>query len=295
MANGSRLCLICGTVLGSDAERREHIDHDHAGTRVEWRDKRPWVVTGDQATPIGPSALKRMRGNARKVTGGKSAVRGRTVLRRPDAPRPEPVPEPTAVMVETPLPDDPDAPPYFAQVQLPHFAIGGAPVGPTPTDGSAPSPEPIVSRETIRLALDQPTLAAMIRNLSIVISDWDGAGVQGNLSAIEAGQLAMLLHEPAITAVQRYFGGNVDRFRLALAAGILLLGKGRVHIRAIAARRRGAEANAGAEDMAAAYAATVPAAAVEVPIAEPADPDPLAELARRQREWNTTPRPDAAA
>ena len=286
MANTSRLCLICGMVAGSDAERRDHMDAEHAGQRVAWHDRVPYVVAPDGTeTKIGPAALKRMRRHARTVTGGRAATRGRAVVRKPE-------PTPAPVMVERPLPDDPDAPPYFEQVQPYHVTASEtmAPEGPTaPTVESMGS---AVSRETIKLALDQQTLASMIRQLSVVLSEWDGAGDRGHLSAIESAQLAMLIHEPAISAVQRYFGGNVDRFKLALALGILLLGKGRVHLTAIAAKRRTHEQAAEDAGEDAAYLATQPAMVTEVPLPEAAQPDPLAELAARQRAWNTTPRED---
>jgi len=290
MAASSRLCLICGQVYSSDDERREHMAEAHPGQRVAWHGKRPWIVDADGTeTIIGASALKRMRGTARKVSGGTPTPRTRLAhVSRRAAPAPEPP------MVETPT-GDPDAPPYFVQAQPPHFDAGGAHVGPTPTgpagEAVPEAPTAAVSRETLRLALDQPTLAEMIRNLSMVLSDWDGAGEAGHLSRIEAGQLAMLLHDPTLDLVQRYFGGNINRFRLALAAVVLLLGKGRVHARAIAAKRAAAEAASAAQTADdAAYAATVPAPVVEVDAPEPGSGDPLAELARRQREWNTTPR-----
>ena len=291
MGNTSRLCLLCGQVFSSDAERKAHIESAHPGQRVEWRDKRPFVVTGDgTATRIGPSALKRMRRDARAVTGGQAATRGRAVVRRAPAAR-KAAPEPVAVpvMVETPLPDDPDAPPYFEQVQPFHVLTGGATMPPAgepiasglPGDDMShtPSPAAIASREAIRLALTEPTLASMIRQLSVVISEWDGAGERGHLSAIESAQLAMLLHEPAITAVQRYFGGDVDRFRLALALGILLLGKGRIHLNAVRARVAERQVRAIEEPaIDAAQAAITPNTETE---AEPTDP--IAALAARQR------------
>ena len=290
MGNTSRLCLLCGQVFSSDAERKAHIESAHPGQRVEWREKRPFVVTADgTATRIGPSALKRMRRDARAVTGGQAATRGRAVVRRAPAAR-KAAPEPVAVpvMVETPLPDDPDAPPYFEQVQPFHVLTGGATMPPGETvahedlthSAGTPSPSAIASREAIRLALTEPTLAAMIRQLSVVISEWDGAGERGHLSAIESAQLAMLLHEPAITAVQRYFGGDVDRFRLALALGILLLGKGRIHLNAVRARvseQQARQVEAPAID--AAQAAITP----DVETAEPEPTDPIAALAARQR------------
>ncbi len=309
MAPASRLCLICGDVLGSDIERREHMDREHAGARVAWRDKRPWIIAADGSeTRIGAAAIKRMRANAREA-GGTTTRSVRTAKHPRDArtghylrttPEPEPPP-----MVERPL-ADPDAPPYFEQVTPPHFAATGEPA-------ETPTPDPgAVSRETVRLALDQPTLAEMIRNLSIVISDWDGAGEQGHLSRIEAGQIAMILHEPAVDAVMRYFGGNVNRFRLALAAGIILLGKGRVHLRAIQRSREAAVVVDEGEAVDRSWLATQPVEPVEVPVfgyvdtdrgpvpvssnghaPEPEPLDPIAQLAARQRAWATTPREDS--
>lgn len=295
MAKSSRLCLICGQVFTSDAERRSHIESDHPGQHVEWRDRVPFIVEGTTETRIGPSALKRMRRNARSVTGGHAAVRGRAVVRSPAAVT---TPEPVAPMVETPLPDDPDAPPYFTQVQPPHITALGETIPPAETQPTTASADDAtaaavaasaaISRDAIKLVLDQQTLAGMIRNLSVVISDWDGAGPAGHLSAIEAGQLAMLVQDPAVTVVQRYFGGNVDRFKLALALGILILGKGRVHARAIAAKRAKPVGPDALPESDPAYLATQPDTPTEVPAPSGA-PDPIADLAARQRAWNTTP------
>ena len=296
MANSSRLCLICGQVLGSDAERRDHLSAEHPGQKVAWRNKLPYVVGPDGTeTRIGPAALKRMRGNARRVTGGRAAARGRTVVHRP-APTPSPA---APVMVEQPLPDDPEAPAYFVQAQPFHITAAAGIVPPAGESPTAPAPDPAaiaaVSRESIKLALGVPTLAGMIRNLSIVVSDWDGAGERGYLSQIESSQIAMLVQDPAIAAVQRYFGGDVGRFKLALAAGILLLGKGRIHAQAIIAKRRAAELAAQAPEPEASYAATQPAEPVAAPAPEASgEPDPIAALAARQREWHTTPRGEAA-
>jgi len=296
MATTSRLCLICGQVFGSDAERTAHIAAEHPGERIAWHDKRPWHVTADGIeTRIGAAALKRMRATARKVTGPVVHRSRLGVTTRPAAVDPTPAASPAPAMVETPT-DDPDAPPYFAQDVPPMFAAGGSSVGPVPTiDGSPAIIPPVtpapITREAIKLALDQPMLAEMIRNLSVVISDWDGAGEAGQFSRIEAGQLAMLLHDPTIDAVQRFFGGNVNRFRLALAAGIILLGKGRIHARAIQSRRLASVAADTPDDTSAAWTATVPDAPVAV--APVVYDDPVAELAARQRAWNTTPRGDA--
>lgn len=284
MAPSSRLCLICGLVADSDESRREHIEREHPGARVAWRNKRPWVIRADgREERIGASALKRMRRAA--ATAGGSATR----TPRPVAPAPAP-------MVERPLPDaEPGTPPYFVQAIPPHFAASGAPVGPSvisegdtsgppvapsfgvPADGPTGAPEPVApgpSRESVRLALTADMIADLVRNLSITLSEWDGAGEAGHLSRIEAGQIGILLHEPAIDAVLRYFGGNVNRFRLAMVVGIIALGKGRVHYLAI--RRKRAAQLAAAETVATAEAV---AASAPEPVA---DGDPFAALAARQ-------------
>lgn len=301
MANGSRLCLICGDVLGSDAERREHIEREHPGVRVAWRAKLPWIVAADGTeTKVGASALKRMRANARKAAGLPRRARPKRVVAAPV--------EPVAPAIE--VPTEEGAPPYFVQAQPPRFGLGGEPVGPAPTD-AIPTPEPgRLSREQLRIELGQPFLAEIIRNLSVVVSDWDGAGAAGQFSHTEAAQLAMLLHEPTIEAVDRYFGGNVNRFRLGLAAVVILLGKGRVHYRAIqTARLREAEALpedfAEVQGRAAAVREVIEVAVddgsgqytngAEVSSAPPAPVDAVEVLAARQRAWRVTPHPEGDA
>lgn len=227
-------------------------------------------VERGEATPVGRHGEKGKRGKAAPVG---------------DDPPPA---------VERPLPDDPEAPPWFVQDVPPHLTAAGEPV-----DDDDPAIAGRVSRERLRVELDQPLLAEIIRNLSVVLSDWDGAGEAGQFSRIEAGQLAMLLHEPTLDLVDRYFGGNVNRFRLGIAAVIILLGKGRVHakaIRARAAERRAAGEAVDVEILAAQSAAAQPTP-MEVtglaPVSSnghtpPAEPlDPIAQLAERQRRDRT--------
>ncbi len=141
-------------------------------------------------------------------------------------------------------------------------------------------------------------LAEIIRNLSVVVSEWDGAGEAGVFSRIEAGQLAQLLHEPTLDLVDRYFAGNANRFRLGIAAVIILLGKGRVHAKAI--RLRAAERRAGVEavdlDIIAAQSAAAEVRTVDAdglaPVSSnghtpPPARDPIAELAERQQRART--------
>jgi len=261
-------CRTCGaTVEGFGpfmAHNRAHVAAGEAEARP-WRGKRP------TAEPAAEPKPKRPRSRA--------AAGRRRVATTPPAPTPA---------VERPLPESPEAPPWFVQAVPDHLTPAGEPI-----EDDTPAEPGRVSREQLRIELDTKLLAEIIRNLSVVVSDWDGAGEAGHFSRIEAGQLAMLLHEPTIDAVDRWFGGNVNRFRLGIAAVVILLGKGRIHARAIAAKRRAA-IEAGSVDDATVYARQ---AAPAVPVAvEPEPPaaevaatnghstyDPIAELAERQR------------
>ena len=251
------------------AHNRAHVKAGEA-TPKAWRGKRAGGGEPDAATQ---PARKRPA-----ISG-----RGRARRRAPSPVGPAAVTAPPAV--ERPLPASPDAPPWFVQAVPDHLTPAGEPIADDPIEPGR------ISREQLRLELDAKLLAEIIRNLSAVVSDWDGAGEAGTFSKIEAGQLALLMHEPTIDAVDRWFGGNVNRFRLGIAAVIILLGKGRIHARAIAARRR-ERIEAGSVDDAIVYARqAAPAVAVEVePPSEAVTAtnghapavDPIAELAARQ-------------
>lgn len=298
MATSSPLCLICGQVFSGTVERTRHQAAEHPGQRVAWHAKLPYIVGADGTeTKIRPSAVKRMRLAARAAAGLESPGRARPA--KPErkgpaqgaTPKPAgPDQEPPAPSVQVPLPDSPEAPPYFVQEQPPHFSFG-APVGPAPT---GPTGEPLAptgpGRAQLRLELNQGLLAEMIRNLSIVASDWDGAGPAGHFSHTEAAQLAMLLHEPTLDLVDRYFAGNVNRFRLGMAAVVIFLGKGRIHFRAIQARRLQA-VEGGQEDQEQAARA---AQAITEPLAvDPTAPPSLDELAARQAAAREAAQPSA--
>lgn len=90
--------------------------------------------------------------------------------------------------------------------------------------------------DAVRDALPLPLLADLIRNLSISISEADGAGERGWLSPIQSTQIAALLHDGTVDFVVRYFNGNVTRFKAALAVVVILASKGSVHARAIGVR-----------------------------------------------------------
>lgn len=90
--------------------------------------------------------------------------------------------------------------------------------------------------EAIRDALPISTLADIVRSLSVAISEADGAGEAGYLSPIQAAQVAALLHDSTIDLVVHRFGGDVNRFKAGLAAIIIVVAKGGVHVRAVAGR-----------------------------------------------------------
>ena len=112
--------------------------------------------------------------------------------------------------------------------------------------------------EAIRDALPMQTVADIVRSLSAAISAADGAGPAGELSEVQAAQVAALIYDSTIGTVVHRFGGDVNRFKAGLAAIIIVVAKGGVHARAIAARaesRRIARAEAvAAADVAAASA-----------------------------------------
>ena len=124
-------------------------------------------------------------------------------------------------------------------------------------------------------------LADLIRQLSEVISEMDGAGPDGMFSPIQARQLAMLLHDATVDLVVARCAGNVSRFKLGMAAAIIVIGKGRVHAaaigRTIASRRvqldDGSEDDAPDMDPADAVSVTPPPPPPPAPVDEP-DPEP---------------------
>lgn len=248
-------CPICerGMPLGS---RSAHLSAEHPGYRLE---RRGWKLA-----VIDPDGSERVLAS-REV--GALNARARTPARPESAPASPP-----------PAPADEGPGPTIDQDRRP-FAW------------QAPATPPIVSRQAIADALSEQVLADMLRKLSATLSDWDGAGEAGTLSMIESMQLASLFYDSTLGIIERYFRGNVDRFKLTLGLAILLLGKGRIHLRAIARRRAEAttpsRANAEAEGYAEAAAADEPTE-VDTPgeYAEPeGTPDLIASIAARQRAW----------
>ena len=99
-------------------------------------------------------------------------------------------------------------------------------------------PTSLVSRGVVEAAFTREFLASNIQECSRILSEWDGACIQGTFSATEAAQIATLLYDPTVSVIIDRFGGKVDRFKMMLAAAIILGGRGRYHVRAIGAKAK---------------------------------------------------------
>lgn len=104
-----------------------------------------------------------------------------------------------------------------------------------------PKPDAPATLAEIKADFTVADLAGILTNASEVLSAWDGAGQEGVLSALEAKQMANLLHDAVAKAILRYFG-SAEKFKMSLAIGLLLMGKGRVHYKAISAKAKAAKA-----------------------------------------------------
>lgn len=270
MAPPTRLCHICGRAFPTPVERERHREAEHPGVSVRWTGpnaRQPIIVHPDGTEePITKARLKAMRARARAEA---------------ELPAPPPAPDP---MTEPPS-DPPPAPRVRErgrEARPPRITQGSVPVGP--------------SRASLAEAFPRSALASIVRQFSASISQLDGAGEAGTLSLTEAAQIADLIHDATLDAIGRYFGGNVDRFKVAMAVAIILLAKGKIHADAIRTRmaERRAAASVTAADTIATWAApdTVEYVPVppppenghaEAPVAETVPADPIAALAARQR------------
>lgn len=274
------ICPVCLATFPSSDVRREHLRTGHPGYTLTW--------TGGVATLIDPAGTAR---RINRVDFRHMRARARAGTREGEG------------QAETPPPAE----------EAPGEPQDGQPA---PRVGRQRPPGPdamaAVSRATLEGALDEATLADILRTLSEAISDWDGAGPEGALSRMEAATAAHLLYDATLEQVQRRFHGDVSRFKAALAVLVILLGKGRIHARALDRRRRGIVAPPPApapilpEPVVAEPATEAPAASV-IPVILPAPPSsspqvghaiaaepgqdagfvPMtpAELARRQSAW----------
>lgn len=269
-----RVCHVCGTAYPDVASRSAHVAADHPGYRIEWEGRDPVVIDPE--------------GNRRKLGKAEQARMRRAATAKPKTPR---AATPRTIESLSP-PADGTAPTVPAD-----DLESGTPAGqaePTPRRKRATVEQPYVRitpeyraadmRATVAEAFTLDMLATILRDLSIALSEADGAGEDGYLSRIQAVQLANLLYDVTVDVIVNRFSGNVGRFKMALAAVLILASKGRIHGRAIGGRLTRARAERGAARH---VAETI--AAQEVPTEPPADPyvldaagDPIAALRVRQ-------------
>lgn len=268
----SRLCYVCGRTFPDLAARLAHLAADHPGYRIAWKGRDPLVVDpegGERLVTKAEAARMRRAGKA-TATPKPPTVRTRKAARTIESLAPAAT-----------IPDD-DAP---APDDGPMTPAGRRPFVSQPTVRITPEYRRENMRDTVAEAFTLDMLATILRDLSIVVSEADGAGEEGHLSKIQAVQLANLLYDVTVDVIVSRFAGNVGRFKMALAAVLILASKGRIHARAIGAKMTRARAERDAtRQVAEAIART------EQPYAIPTDPrlddltDPIAILAARQRE-----------
>ena len=256
-----KLCIICGGSFPTTGDRDAHREREHPGYRTGWggrKNREPKIIAPDGTeTIVPPAEYQRMRRASLKAAGPAASFAG----------APEPVPltdAPPAGEAGSGAPSRPAAP-FVVQ---PPLRLGQA-----FTDATA--------RDLVGRELTAEVLADLIRQLSEVISEMDGAGPDGVFSPIQSRQLAMLLHDATVDLVVARFAGNVSRFKLGMAAAIIIIGKGRVHAaaigRTIASRRvqldDGSEGDEPELDPDDAVSVTPPPPPPPVPVDEP-EPEP---------------------
>jgi hypothetical protein len=229
MADRLSVCYVCGIGLPSRDARRAHYAAEHPKHRVTWRGRNPLVIDPDgtereidkttearmrrvairAALAKGSRRIEDLTGAAAAATSSGSGIGSTSTGREAADPAAPPPPGPRSGVT-----------------------VRQAPIRPTGAATAAPT------REAVREALEVGLLADIIRDFSIALSEADGAGEAGHLSHIQARQVATLAYDATVDFIVDRFGGNVTRFKLALACLIILAAKGRVHIRAIAAKAR---------------------------------------------------------
>lgn len=258
-----KLCYICGQTFPTPEDRRAHMTAEHPGMRLAWRGRNPILIDA--------------QGSERVVTKAE-----RDKLRKP-------APVGSTTPAEGP-PDGggvPGTPPVVEPSRARPFVVQPAP-------RITPGVRAEIDRASVADAFTSRMLADVIRQLSVAISEMDGAGPAGELTQIQSAQIASLLYDSTIDLIVARFGGSVGRFKLALAVLIILAAKGRVHAEAIAARIRERQARAEAEWAAygqeaaaeadrVAYAPVEPVASADNGVSrETVSLDPIADLAARQ-------------
>jgi hypothetical protein len=232
---------------------------DHAGYRIEWVGRDPVVVDPEGSKrPIGKAEQARMR---------RARIRAEAIVTAPKVGRVRRTIESITGEAPEPIPTAEPTP-------------GGRPSVVQPSIRVTPEYRRESMRETVAEAFTLDMLATILRDLSIGISEADGAGEEGYLSRIQAVQLANLLYDVTVDVIVRRFEGNVGRFKMALAAILILVTKGRVHARAIAGKVERRNAESGGKRTAERIIAEAEADRI---IAEIEGDDPIAILAARQR------------
>ena len=218
------ICWICGLALADPVTRRAHYAAEHPGYRVTWRNRDPLIIAPDGVERVvGRTEGARMRRHAEAIArGAKPGATGR--------PR---------VKVESfGPPAEPG--PSLAGDASPGSAAPGSASGPTRVNQAPVHPTVAAVqgsvKDAVRDAFDITMLAGLIRDFSVTLSDADGAGEAGHLSATQSMMVARLMYDSTVDFVVDRFGGNVGRFKMALAVMVVVLSKGSVHARAIALR-----------------------------------------------------------
>jgi len=218
------ICPICSSLWPNPKERAEHIAGEHPGYRFRWDGGgQAAVVTAPDGaeTRLTRRDFRDLRARARHLAPPENP---RDTERRPPADEPDVPPESPPEDSSSPQAsihqDRPRRPRVFQQA------------------------ETRISRATLSESLSVETLADIIRKLSMVLSEADGAGESGWLSLTESATIATLLYDSTLDVVISRFQGDVGRFKVAIAVLLLVIGKGRVHAQAIGRRLRARQAAA---------------------------------------------------
>jgi hypothetical protein len=265
-----KICYICGQDFATSELRKAHYGAAHPGYRIGWR-----KVEGQRG--FGNLWITEPSGSERAVTAQDMTRAKRAANARHGAPargvgRPRKIEEFAGPSAEGPA-DQPIDP-----------VSAGTPPGPSakgPFRISQPPVRPTIAAtqanvaDAVRDALPLDMLASLIRDFSVSLSEADGAGEAGHLSASQSMMIARLLYDQTVQTVVSRFGGNVGRFKSVLAILVIVTAKGSVHARAIGERL--AERRAGPKPVAPPKPIEAPdyAASYREPIADE-DPEPAA-------------------
>lgn len=226
-----KICYLCTQEFASAELRKAHYATAHPGYKVGW-------VKSPEAKGFGVLTVTAPDGTTRAIPSTEMLrIKRQNEAKRSGIPLRGPGRPPVRVESFGP-PAEPAAP------SAPNPGESDAPAGSAsgPTRINQPPIRPTVSavqgnvRESIRDSLDLTMLADLIRDFSVTLSEADGAGEAGKFSASQSMMLAKLMYDSTVDLIVDRFGGNVGRFKMGLAALVILLTKGSVHARAIGAK-----------------------------------------------------------